>query len=383
VAPTSRIAPSFFRFPQSGSVRLRIDADVHSRRREAGIGAKEVAALQPSVRAVTLSGYPEVASHVGLDPYDMLRRARIAPEVLAEAENRIPAQIVCKLLEDSARESGCATFGLAMAQCRTFASLGPLSVLLEHLGSAGEVIEALTEYRRHLNDVVILGVEKADGEEIVRVELLAKFATPQTADLAIGVAYVALSGASRFRWQPLEVHLSRTAPDDRAPYERLFAVPVQFGSTFNGFTCSCGSMQHHWPWANETMAHNVRRLLALVQLAPETAPASQSVTRVISLSLPAGRATLPHVAAQLGKSPRTLQRSLSQEGRQFGGLLNEVRRSLVVHHLSAGRSSMTSIAAMLGFFTSSSFSRWFVMEFGVPPRIWRAEETRAAAANVV
>ncbi len=343
----------------------------------------EVRNLQPSVRAVTLSSYREVASHVGLDPYDMLRRARITPDMLSEAENRIPAKAVCKLLEDSARESGFATFGLAMAECRTFASLGPLSLLLEHLGSAGEVIAALTEYRRHLNDILILGIEKANGDEIVRVELLASFATPQTADLALGVAYVALRGASRFRWQPVEIHVSRTAPDDRGPYDRLFGVPIQFASAFNGFSCSASSMGLSWPWANETMAHNVRRLLALVPLAPEVAPVSQTVTRIISLCLPSGRATLPHVAAQLGKSPRTLQRSLAQEGRQFAGLLNEVRRSIVVHHLSTGKASMTAIAAMLGFFTSSSFSRWFVMEFGVPPRIWRAEEARAAAANVV
>jgi len=344
---------------------------------------REAHALPANVRAVSLSCYIEVASFLGLDAYEMLRGAQLTPQMIADPESRIPARSVCNLLEDSARASSCMTFGLAMAECRTFASLGPLSLLLEHLGSAREIIEALTEYRRHLNDVIILGVDDSDSEEFIRVELLADFATPQAADLAIGVAYVALRGASRFRWQPLEIHFSHVAPDDRAPYERVFGVPVIFGSEFNGFMSSRKSMETRWSWADETMVANARRLLALVELGPEKAPAAESVMRVVSLSLPVGRATLSHVAAQIGKSPRSLQRSLAREGKQFGALLNQVRRALVIQHLSANGTSMTSVAAMLGFFTSSSFSGWFVSEFGVPPRVWRAEAMRAATSNLV
>jgi len=339
--------------------------------------------LLHQVRAVTLTSYQEVAAFVGLDAREMLRRARITPEMMADPESRIPANAVCKLLEDSAQASGCMTFGLAMAECRTFANLGPISLLLEHLGSAEEIVGALTEYRRHLNDVIHLGVEKLEGEQIVHVELLANYATPQTADLAIGVAYVALTGASRFRWRPLSVHLSHPAPRDSLAYKRFFGVPVEFQSSFNGFTCKVESMHAKWSWANDAMADHATRLLGLVQLASEKSSVSESVMRVISLSLPSGRATLPDVAAQVGKSPRSLQRGLAQEGHSFGGLLNQVRRSLVIHQLSSGRAPLTWIAAMLGYFSSSSFSRWFISEFGVPPRVWRADQLRAIESNVI
>jgi AraC-like DNA-binding protein len=332
---------------------------------------------------VALTSYPEVASYVGLDPYEMLQRVHIAPNAITDPETPIPAQSVCRLLEESAHDSGCRTFGLAMAECRTFASLGPICLLLEHLASIREVFEAVNEHRRHLNDVIILGVEDVGEDPVLRVELLAKFATPQTADLAIGVAHVALNGASRFRWKPLGVHFSHSAPEDGAAYSRFFGRAVEFRSSFNGFTCSRQSLDEIWPWANESMANHARRLLGLVPLAPEIAPVSQRVMRIISLALPSGRATLSHVATHLGKSPRSLQRSLAQENRRFAELLNEVRRSLVVQHLAGNGCSMTSLAAMLGFFTSSSFSRWFVSEFGVPPRIWRAEQLRAASKNLM
>jgi AraC-like DNA-binding protein len=131
------------------------------------------------------------------------------------------------------------------------------------------------------------------------------------------------------------------------------------------------------------MAAHARRLLALVPLAPETAPVSQSVMRIITLSLPSGRATLEHVSGHLGKSPRSVQRRLAQEGHSFAELLTDVRRSIVVQHLSANNCSITWLAAMLGYFSSSSFSRWFISEFGVAPRAWRSEQIRAVEANVI
>jgi AraC-like DNA-binding protein len=332
---------------------------------------------------VALTSYLEVASFAGLDPYEMLRKVHISPGMLSDPESHIAATSLCKLLEESAQSSDCATFGLAMAETRTFASLGPLALLLEHLGCIRDVVDALTEYRRHLNDVVILGVEEGEGDQVLRVELLAKFATPQAADLAIGVAYVALRGASHFRWQPVEVHFSHSEPEDSARFSRFFSVPIRFRSSFNGFTSSPDSMASEWPWANQTMASHARRLLTLVPLAAEKAPVTESVMRLITLSLPSGHATLSDIAARLGKSARSLQRSLAEEGRRFADLLNEVRRSLVVQHLSANNSSMTTIAAMLGFFSSSSFSRWFLLEFGVPPRVWRSEQLRAAESNVL
>jgi len=50
-----------------------------------------------------------------------------------------------------------------MAQCRTFASLGPLSLLLQHLRTVGDILEALNQYRRLMNDIFTL--ERIQGED--------------------------------------------------------------------------------------------------------------------------------------------------------------------------------------------------------------------------
>ena len=97
------------------------------------------------------------------------------------------------------------------------------------------------------------------------------------------------------------------------------------------------------------------------------------------LLLPAGRATLEQVGANLGQHPRALQRQLEREGRSFAMLLNEVRRELALRYLASPAQSVGAVARMTGYATPSSFSRWFAAEFGMSPAQWRAEERAEAA----
>src|SRR3954452_6316209 len=155
------------------------------------------AGLLQVVRAVSFTGYHEVARFHGLNPNELLFEFGITPELLSDPENRIPAKAATAAIKESARRSDCDTFGLEMAKCRTFASLGPVSLLLQQLATMHDVIEALKDYRRHLNDITIFSAEPTGDVEVVRVELAPGYADAQVADLAVGVSYIGLAGASR------------------------------------------------------------------------------------------------------------------------------------------------------------------------------------------
>ena len=75
-------------------------------------------------RAVSLTGYCEIARHVGLDPFAMLSRAGLHPSALNDPENWLPASRILRLLDDSARHSGRDDFSILLGECRTFGSLG-------------------------------------------------------------------------------------------------------------------------------------------------------------------------------------------------------------------------------------------------------------------
>lgn len=323
------------------------------------------------LRAVVLSDYVDVAKSVGLNGMQMLRQAGISLESLAHPENLIPASAVVRLLDRSAEDSGCESFGLLLAERRSFASLGPISLLLERLPNMRAVVRASIVFQRHLNEITTISLEDHDDTCIIRLDLLPEYWSAQTIDLLVGIAYQALVGASRGSWKPARVHTMRKVPKDLSVWRRICNVPVEFDDNFSGFSCSSAAMLIPNPLADETMAHNAHNLLRLLPLATGPELIGDKVRRAISLLLPSGRANVDQVASQLGLSSRSLQRRLDDEGLQFGELLSGVREELATAYLANSSRSVTSVAALLGYSSPSSFTRWFAGTFGVSPQVWR------------
>lgn len=324
------------------------------------------------IRAVSLLGYLEVAASLGLDGSATLRAAGIASEALSDPENRIPAARLAALLEMSVARTGREDFALLTAGRRTFANLGPVSMLLEHLPNLREVIRVCMTYQRHFNDIVDISLEE-DGETcLIRFALPPTLLSDQIVDQTIGVAHRGLAGASGGRWQPDCVHLTRRGPKDRLPWLRFFGAPVEFAGSCNGFSCSREMLLRPNPLADETMALHAQRLLGLVPVEAGPKPASARVRRAIAALLPAGRATLEQVAAHMAMSPRSLQRQLGSEGYRFGDLLGEVRKELAAAYLTSSDQPVTSVASLLGYASPSTFTRWFAGAFGSSPQAWRS-----------
>jgi AraC-like DNA-binding protein len=323
------------------------------------------------MRAATLANYIEVANSVGLDGAYMLRQAGIAHDALADPENRLPASAVIGLVDRSAELSGCECFGLLMAERRSFASLGPLSLLLERLPNVREVIQATIAFEKHLNDVVAISLEDIGDTCLIRLDMAPGFWSVQAFDHLVATTYRILVAASGNRWQPDCVHLVRRTPVDSAPWRRVFPVAIEFGATFNGLSSTAAAMRLANPNADEVMARHARQLLHLIPVDSVEDAINERVRRAITLLLPGGRATIDQVAAQLGLSARSLQRRLDNEGHQFAELLNWVRRELATAYLAHSAHTITTIAGLLGYASPSSFTRWFAATFGTSPQAWR------------
>lgn len=330
------------------------------------------------MRAVVLTGYAEIARSLGLDPVRMMRQAGVPLDALDHPENRIPAGAVVRLLERSAEESGCEAFALLMAERRTFASLGPISLLLERLPHLRAVVRACIAFQRQLNEVVVVALEEDHDTCMIKLDLLPEFVSAQMLDLVAGMAHQVLSGASRGRWKPACVHLTRPTPEDPSPWRRFYNAPLEFEGSFNGFSTSSMAMLAANPLADETMARHARYLLNHLPVARRPEQIGERVRRTISQLLPSGRATVDQVAAHLGMSSRSLQRRLDQEGLQFGEMLSSVRQELATAYLAGSSRPVTSVASMLGYSSPSSFTRWFAGSFGVSPQTWRAQNRATA-----
>lgn len=329
--------------------------------------------MLPQIRAAALTNYVEVARFVGLDPIRMLRRARIDPAALADPERTISRNAAARLLEDSARESGCRGFGLLMAECRAMSNLGPLSLLLRHQSTARDVVEALIRYQSLLSAAYALGIEESGGVSIIRTGFVGGTGSIQSLELLMGAICRTISEATGGRWHPESTHFVHAAPADLAIHRRVFQSALTFESDFDGLVCPTASLDAPNPAAEAVMARHAQRYLDMLLAEPADGSVTERARRSLSLLLPAGRASLDQAADNLGLHPRTLQRQLEKEGRTFATLLNEARRELALRYLANSSHSITAIAHMTGYASPSSFTRWFAAEFGIAPAQWRAE----------
>lgn len=341
--------------------------------------------MDGQIHTAALTNYFEVARFVGLDPYRLLRRFGINPATLADPDALLPSTAVGELLEQSAAESGCQSFGLLMAESRTLASLGPISLLLAHQGTARDVLKALVDYQGVLNEVITLDIEEeevADRDRltIIRTGYADGYDGRQAIELLMAIVCRTVSEVVSGRWHPDLAYFRHGAPDDLGHHMRIFQCPLVFDADFNGLVCSEASLDASNPAAESVMARHAKRYLDMLMPAPADGSVSERARRSLYLLLPAGRATLEQVAANLGLAPRSLQRQLEREGRSFAIMLNEVRRELALRYLASPAHSVGSVARMTGYATPSSFSRWFVTEFGMSPAQWRAEEKAETGA---
>lgn len=330
--------------------------------------------MVPQVRAVTLSAYVDVVRGLGADPFALLRQAKIRPEELTDPETRLAAGTVTKLAEDTARVTGCEALGLLLAEPRNFASLGPISLLLQHRANVREAFASLAKHRHMISDVIDYVLEDDGDTAMLRTEIMHGCASRQTIEFTVAVMFGALREMSDGRWRPESIHFRHSAPADLKAHRRTFGFPVQFDSDFDGVSCQSASLEVVNRTANDLMARYAEQCLEMLAGQRATSTVTDQVRRTINSLLSRCNVTMESVADNLSLHPRMLQRLLEKEGATFAALLNEARRDLAARYLSTSNHSVTDVGMLLGYSTLSSFSRWFTVEFGKSPASWRNAE---------
>lgn len=92
-----------------------------------------------------------------------------------------------------------------------------------------------------------------------------------------------------------------------------------------------------------------------------------ATVRQLMLGKQGGFPSLQVTARLLNITPRTLHRRLQEEGTSYRDILEDIRHTLAVEHLRAGRLTIQEIAFMLGYDDQANFRRAFKRWEGVPP----------------
>jgi len=290
--------------------------------------------MEALLRAVALKHYVGIAERCGLNGLQMLRQHKITPAMIANPEQMLSYASVLQLLEDSAKDSGQESFGLLMAEVRTMADWGEVSLLMSHQPTLREALHVVIDFGNLINRYFALSIEDRGRRVFLREETLADSDLPkrQAVELSTALIFQTCSAILGHQWRPRMVCFTHSRPVSLTVHERFFRCPFEFDAGANGILCDAADLDAPNPKADPAMAAIARKFMGARDVhAPDDL--LFNVRKATYLLLPLGKAKIKQIAPGLGMSVRNLQRQLDELGVSYSTVLNEVRKDLVVGHL--------------------------------------------------
>ena len=327
---------------------------------------------QLTIRSASLTGYPELARSLGLDPVLLMRQVGLPVRCMDNLETRISVNAVHQLLEISACDSGVEDFGLRLASKRRLSNLGPLSLVLREEPTGMHALETMCRYLRLINTSLFTRIERRADLIVIKEVILVERAQSarQAIEMAIGVLVRAMRDLMGAQWRPRRVCFTHRPPDILDIHFGLFGPNVEFNADFNGIVCSALELNQQLPRTDFDMAQYAHSFFERAVAQPQNGEVT-AIRQLMSMLLPGRRCTAEHVAQHLGVDRRTVHRRLREEGENFSSVLRMVRRDLVQRQLSDADKSNAEVADLLGFSGPSSLANWFRGEFGCTVSEWR------------
>lgn len=173
------------------------------------------------------------------------------------------------------------------------------------------------------------------------------------------------------------LEFSYPAPKHRKLYHEYFNCPIQFGTER-----SSAVVARQWldaPLRTTDEEFNKICLLHCGQILQQIENSGPITGRLRDIFLrdPRGIPKLDEAALQLGMSPRSLRRHLSDEQSSYQKLVDEFRADLAREYLRSTSMSTKEVSYLLGCKDHSAFRRSFKLWTGMTTREYRAQSLLA------
>ena len=337
------------------------------------------------------AGYPKAlldfAVSRGADRQVLIERSQIRLDDLKDQDNRIPLANYLALLKASIELCNEPALSLLFGEA---VRLQDISLV----GLIGVAFDNVESVRRQVNRYAPLTLDADDGGTADAIEFVRengdvwmKFtseiykANPLLTESGFarnvcGARALVASMPSLANLQfPKAIRFTHTEPSYRAEYDRIFAVPLFFGSHMNALLIDEAILNMKLPRTNpylsEIMSARAEELLKTLESSKTTRG------RVENLLIPilhTGEASIDMIAGKLALSRQTLFRKLKAEGVTFEQVLDQLRHKLALHYLNGKKVSVNETAYLVGFSEPAAFSRAFKRWTGSSPRKARLKD---------
>jgi AraC-like DNA-binding protein len=334
-----------------------------------------------TIAASSVHALLELAVSRGASRQELTVRSRIDPAELRDRDNRIPFSNYVALMR--AGQQLCADPALAL-HFGEAVDVSELSIACM-VGEVENIDDGFAQVNRYARlGVEVDGVQGADrfqlrrspGKQLWIVDTRRNpNAFPELTESTF--ARMVCSTRRAFGETSLfkALHVTHAEPSYRAEYERIFQVPIVFGSDKNGLKIDESLLPNHRrpptsPYVTAILKEHAESLLARLDSSRATRD------RVESLLIPILHTRLPRIdtiARQMGVTRQTLYRKLKAEGVSFETVLAELRCSMALHYLNARKTSVKETAYLVGFSDPAAFSRAFTRWTGHRPGMRSSE----------
>jgi AraC-like DNA-binding protein len=307
-----------------------------------------VRVIQPFARYLARSGHD---SSAWLRPYEL------TPAMLEERDRRVPHRQAMALLEQAEALSGEPAIGVLASRCEEPGDFDVIEYAAANCATCGEALQLAARFIALMHDGITMTLEVAPPMAVVRV---------RGSLVGAGIEFLfasLLTYGSRsvgHATRPMRVELTHAAPADRRAHDEAFRE-TRFGCESNAMWISAAALDlpHCAPDRSllQILTNHADDLLR--QLSPRPADFAERTRGVIRETLLAGQSSAELVARRLAVSLRTLHRRLAEEGTSHGELVDDVRRTQAMLHLSSQRFSIGEISFLLGFAHPNAFHKAF------------------------
>ncbi len=336
--------------------------------------------MAASVLAVASRALLETCRRMGLDADRLASRAGLTPEMLADPDARIPADLADGLWREALTASGDRWLALHAAEHVPFGAFRVLDFLAASGTRLGDGLSRVCAYFRLVDPRGLLSVEEEEDRARLCFDTVAGGAPAEPAQQFTFALFLLRARAMIDEpFRPLEVCFTFPSPSDPGELSRVFGVIPTFDCARAALVFPRRIFDLPPPSRNpglfSVLDEHARALL-------ERVPLDEALVTRVRLAIAAGlngeAPTLARLARQLGLSPRSLQRKLESDGTSFVALLDEVRHERADLMLRSPDVAVSEVSWVLGFSEQSAFTRAFKRWTGRSPQEFRRGLRRAS-----